>query len=74
MRIDESVRSIIATAEAHFGGGDKAELFVEGTTVIGSVEDETVELLLARPGDYLLHQKLGEATSAPFRFGENVHD
>jgi hypothetical protein len=71
MRIDESV---IATAEAHFGGGDKAEPFIEGTTVIGRVEDETVELLLARPGDYLLHQKPGEPTSAPFRLGENVND
>ena len=71
MRIDESV---IATAEAHFGRGDKAKLFIEGTTIIGSVKDETVELLLARPGDYLLHQKLGQATSAPFWFGENVND
>jgi len=66
--------SDIATAEAHFGGGDEAELFIEGTTIIGSVEDETVELLLARPGDYLLQQKQGEATSAPFRLGENVND
>ena len=71
MCIDESV---IATAEAHFGGWDKAELFIEGTTIIGSVEDETVEPLLARPGDYLLHQQLGEATSAPIWFGENVND
>jgi hypothetical protein len=26
--------SVIATAEAHFGGGDKAEPFIKGTTII----------------------------------------
>src|SRR4029077_14967113 len=64
----------ILAAKSHFGGGDKAQLLVKSTPIIGGVKDETVEVLLARPCNNCVHEKLCQSASAPFRFGEDVDD
>src|SRR4029077_18914381 len=64
----------ILAAKSHFGGGDKAQLLVKSTPIIGGVKDETVEVLLARPCNNFVHEKLCQSASAPLRFGEDVDD
>ena len=41
--------------QTHFFRQVEAQLFIEGTGVLGGVEDEIVEILATRPTDDLLH-------------------